>query len=809
MATALGEMTVAFKGETSGLSGAVGQATNIIRGFGGSAPGLLGFVGTALAGVAVAAIGIGVASVKMAADYQQSMKMVQALTGATSQQMAQYDEGLKKLALDAGVAPLELSKGLYYVISAGYSGAQALQVLTLSTEDAKISMTSQAVTANALTTVLKAFGVQAGDIVRVNGEMLETVTLGKMTMVDYAGSIGKASSTAMQFHVSMENMNASIATMTANGIPSAHQAVTDFNQVVGVMYGNIGAVTASLHKNKIAFDEAKFNTLDYADKIHMLNDALQIASDKHVHITGVTKQAAAALQILSQHSAEFTHNLQLLSDKQAMAKKTADAWAITQSGFNQQMDRAKEAVGEVMMSIGNALLPVLSKLVAQVTPVITKFAEWLTSTHVIENAVNAFSANLQKLGGFLSSLPWGTIIAGIMQFNNALVQARQKVDWMGPAMQAAWNVISKVDWAGVFGMLGHMIQQVSGFVTAQFLPVWKELQKSFADMQAALKPIMPQLQEVAGVLGGVLVAAIVIAIAVIGGLIEGLAGAIGGLIQFFTGFVQIISGTIEVISGIISFFVDLCTGHFNRLGADLSRIMSGIGETFLGAWNVIAGVWNFFFGLINGFTKGFVTTILGLFQDFSDRLVGHSIIPNMINSVVAWFLQLPGRVAAAVRTMVSTALGILSNFVGQAIQSGANIVQGIATGITNGIGAVASAIGNVASFIASHLPQSPAKVGPLRNLEYSGAQITKQIGDGMLSALPKLQTAMVVLLHPVVSAPASITAPSPATYAPVVQSQQGQPQVIQFIVDGKVMAQVVGNSMMREIQVKQGVRHAA
>ena len=79
----------------------------------------------------------------------------------------------------------------------------------------------------------------------------------------------------MQFHVSMEDMNASIATMTANGIPSARQAVTDFNQGLSVMYGNIGTVTKSLEKNGIAFDETKFNAASYTDKILMMNKALQ------------------------------------------------------------------------------------------------------------------------------------------------------------------------------------------------------------------------------------------------------------------------------------------------------------------------------------------------------------------------------------------------------------------------------------------------------------------------------------------------------------------------------------------------------
>src|ERR1700676_831391 len=112
----------------------------------------------------------------MASQFQQSMNMVQALTGSSNDQMKQYDTGLKALAVDAGVAPNDLAKGLYNVLSASYSGADAMKVLTLATQDAKIGMTSSAVTTNALTTVLKAFGVQGKDFNVVNGEMISTVT---------------------------------------------------------------------------------------------------------------------------------------------------------------------------------------------------------------------------------------------------------------------------------------------------------------------------------------------------------------------------------------------------------------------------------------------------------------------------------------------------------------------------------------------------------------------------------------------------------------------------------------------------------
>lgn len=348
-------------------------ASGKLKGFGSTLVNLAGDAGPLLkvfGGMSLAAIAVGTQAVQMASQYDQSMRMVQSLTGSSTSQMQAYDTQIKALAIDAGVAPNALAQGLYNVLSASFSGTDAMHVLALATEDAKIGMTDAATTTNGLTNILRTFGLGAKDATRVNGEMLQTVTLGKATFAQYASNITKAASSSKQFHVSLETMNAAWATLTSTGI-SAGQATTDYTQLLGVMYGNIGTVTASLHKNKIAFSETKFNAMSFGDKVRYLNQVLETANQKHVHITGVTKQAAQAIQALASHTQNYNSNLKALSDHQAMGQKTAQAWAITQGGFKQSLDRAGAAVQVLFIDIGQKLLPVLSKIVSFVAPAVT------------------------------------------------------------------------------------------------------------------------------------------------------------------------------------------------------------------------------------------------------------------------------------------------------------------------------------------------------------------------------------------------------------------------------------------------------
>src|SRR5258708_24637958 len=169
------------------------------------------------------------------------------------------------------------------------------------------------------------------------------------------------------------------------------------------------------------------------------------------------------------------------------------------------------------------------------------------------------------------------------------------------------------------------------------------------------------------------------------------------------------------------------------------------------ALNIIAGIFSAAFGIISGFAQGFAAAIINIFQMLASVIVGHSIIPDMVNSIVNWFQQLPARALGAVQSLLGMMSGFFSDLASKAIQWGSNIINNVATGITNAMGTVATAVGKVVDFIASHLPHSPAKIGPLRDLEYSGSQITNQLSQGMLSAMPRLQASLNLMLSPLVS----------------------------------------------------------
>jgi len=375
-----------------------------------------------------------------------------------------------------------------------------------------------------------------------------------------------------------------------------------------------------------------------------------------------------------------------------------------------------------------------------------------TSAHGTVQAVNPFVGLFQGIKTVIqAAIPVIQGIGTAMQFvGQHWGQIQAVIQTVGGIISRVINAVGiAIDFVKQhIGQVLPVFQAVGNFLATTFRPVWDQLVNSFHDIVKAIQPILPQLKQFGMFLAGVLGVAIVLAISLIAGLVSAFAGLLVGVMKVVTGIIQFFSGLIQFFSGLFSLISDIFSGNWGHIAADLNNMMQGIMNMFIGIWNIITGIFSAAFGMIQGFASGFVSAIVGFFQMLADKIVGHSIIPDMINSIVNWFQQLPARALGAVQSLLGMISGFFSDLASKAIQWGSNIISNVATGITNAMGTVATAVGKVVDFIASHLPHSPAKIGPLRDLVYSGEQISTQLSQGMLRAMPRLQTSLNLMLNP-------------------------------------------------------------
>lgn len=711
------------------------------------------------------------------------INLVQTMAGASTGDIELLEQAASRL----GLTMTEASAGMYNVESAGYQGADAIKVLTNATEAAKANQTELAPVTNALTSIMHAYNATADESTMYTDQMTEAVVLGKQQFGDFASAIGPLAATGHNVGLSFAEIAAAEATMTQIN-PNVKQDTNELNFLFTAMDMSMQKVANTAKSLNISFDETKYQSLDLTGKLQYLADISggtnTVAFSK---LVGGTNGVKAALDLLSNNSQTYQNNLKTIGDSSgATATKFAQSQT-TITAHSQQLGASISILAtNIVQSLGPAIIPVLDTA----TKAFQNFSTWAGSHMDIVKAALAGVAVViggslvAALGSLLATIaPLLPIIAAIGAVVGAVVLAFQHWGDVMKQVQAAMNMPM------IHSLLGNL-QQMGAYLQGVFAPIWQQLATTWqsqiapalAHLQAALAPLAPALQVIGAIIGGVVIVALGLLVGVLSAVAQGLAGFLQGIIQAVGGVIQFFSGLVTFLAGILSFIVDLVSGNFGALGNDLANIWHGIADMFSGIWNTIAGIFRAAVGLIWGIISGFIQGIIGFFQGLWNDLVGHSIVPDMVNGIINWFAKLPGEAMSAVSGLASQLMGFFGNLANEAMNAGANIIRQLAAGIMSAIGAVGNAIGSVVNFISSHLPHSPAKIGPLKDLEYQGGQIIDQVAQGITNSIPRLSGILKQVTTPITaSVTQSVNIPNQAVASSNSQQVQYLAQMTSYL----------------------------
>lgn len=158
-------------------------------------------------------------------------------------------------------------------------------------------------------------------------------------------------------------------------------------------------------------------------------------------------------------------------------------------------------------------------------------------------------------------------------------------------------------------------------------PSVMEFVDAVSKMGPAFKGIWNILKVLIGVVGAVLVAIVKVVLSVFARVVRPVLSMIGGLIsaaiKIFTGFFQLIAGLFTIFSG------DITGG--------LKMMWDGVVNIFKGTLNAIGEIFKGAFGGIVGGFMGIVDAVIDGAYWLYDVMVGHSIIPDLVNKIIEIF----------------------------------------------------------------------------------------------------------------------------------------------------------------------------
>ncbi len=286
--------------------------------------------------------------------------------------------------------------------------------------------------------------------------------------------------------------------------------------------------------------------------------------------------------------------------------------------------------------------------------------------------------------------------------------------------------------------------------------------------------------------------------------IKGLIGQVWGFVA------DTIRIAWDLVSGIILVGLDVLSGNWGQAWTDIQNMFGDI-------WSTIGDLIQRWWGVITGIISTGIDVIKSFFVGLWNDLVGHSIVPDIINGILDWFGKIGTEVAQAVQAGLSVITGFFNDFLSGVGQFGANIISGIISGIQGALGNLGATMNNVMSFIGSFLPHSPAKRGELANLPLYGPALVKGVASGILSSVYLLAPAMAALSGGMAVTGAVRLGTTNAAILPIGTGQRipyaaantpggGQPIVVQVNMDSKQLAEYVGRAQSTIIQLRTGTR---
>ncbi len=376
----------------------------------GAKLGMLAVGATVLAGAAL--VGLGVESVKMAGDFQQSTNTLITSAGLSRGSIEAVRAGILKMSVDTATSTDQLVKGMFNIESALHLGAGGLLVLKAAAEGAKAENSDLAQTTDVLTTAMVNYKIPALQAVGVMDSLIATVAAGKLHMDDLTGSLKNVLPVAAAFHIHLSDVEGALSTM-ANAGDRGTIAGTHLAMMFKMLSSPVGAAKkemAAMGIDSIKLAETMRTSLP--DALKMIQDAVaqhfkpgSVEYERAIlAILGGSKSGVAGLEILNQGLKTLGKNTSDAAAALRKGSKDVENWDVIQTNFNFKLDAAKNAVAALMITIGDALLPVLSKALDYVTPLIVQFTDWVEKNHIVEKSLTAVGSAIANTVGFIQNM---------------------------------------------------------------------------------------------------------------------------------------------------------------------------------------------------------------------------------------------------------------------------------------------------------------------------------------------------------------------------------------------------------------------
>jgi len=375
---------------------------------------------------AVAGAMILAAPIKMAADFQQSMANVRAVTNATGGDFKKLTATGRALGRNTVFSANEAARGMGFLGMAGFKTNEIISAMPGMLDLAAAGSLDLAQTADISSNILQGFNLEAGEMNRVGDVMARTMADSNTDLVQLGEAMKFVAPVAAKLNISIEETAAVIGTLSNAGIQATMAGTTMRKMLTSIsaptsegarVLGDLGVVTKDFSGNMLPFTKIVRN---FQDAVQDMGNAEQAAATKAVFGERAT---AGMLNIMGQ-TGKINAFKKSLDNAAGSAKTMADIKINTLPG---QLKILGSVATDLGISIGNILLPPITAIVKFIAPVLGMIGSLVQKNPILTRTILFMGAGLltvtkifpllvlgiKALTGAIMMNPIGAVIAGI------------------------------------------------------------------------------------------------------------------------------------------------------------------------------------------------------------------------------------------------------------------------------------------------------------------------------------------------------------------------------------------------------------
>lgn len=453
------------------------------KGLQGAQRALAGFANfaTDVARVAVTALaGVGVASVREAAQFETSFAKIQGLVGLTTEEVEQLQEAARRLGPQFGKSGNEAAQALFFITSSGLRGADAVDVLEASLKGAAIGLGDISSLANAATAAVNTFGSDVLTGSQAVDAIAEAVRLGQFAPEELAGSIGRVLPIANELGISLQETLGLVAGLTRGGLNAA-ESVTGLRGAYQAFLKPSAEAVRVLEQYGFSVDGVRESIVQKGFLATMV-DLRTAFGDNEDAVTRVFGSIEGLNSVLALTGANLGTNTDIVAQMTDQVGVLDEAMGIVSDTAQFRFDVAMATARDSLLEIGTAIL-------TGIAPHLDSFIAWMNENGpaIEQGFIRIFDA----VNRFLTS----EVLANIIQkfadmwpeIEETVVQLGELVAVLAPPLIEAVGEILPLfqDLASIVSDLGFFTNEVIGYFTQ-----WEGETPSFVDfLEKTINPM--------------------------------------------------------------------------------------------------------------------------------------------------------------------------------------------------------------------------------------------------------------------------------------------------------------------------------